>query len=57
MLNQRDLEALKEKWWNQNPNKADCPKQFHSASALDDLDDKDLHVIGLNSLPWVLRLA
>lgn len=26
LLNQRDLEALKEKWWNNNPNKKDCPK-------------------------------
>ena len=27
LLNQRDLEALKEQWWNQNPNKKECPKQ------------------------------
>ncbi len=26
LLNQRELEHLKEKWWNQNPNKKDCPK-------------------------------
>ncbi|CAI4232160.1 unnamed protein product [Auanema sp. JU1783] len=25
LLNQRQLEALKEKWWNENPNRLSCP--------------------------------
>lgn len=34
LLNQRDLEHLKEKWWTNNPNKKQCPKLDDEADGI-----------------------
>ena len=35
LLNQRKLEGLKEKWWNQNPHRQNCENKENDDGAID----------------------
>jgi len=42
LLNQRHLEQLKERWWNENKRKAECPKDDNQSDGI------SIHNIGIN---------